>query len=113
MPATNQLSFSRNTMKENELKIVTTENGLRLEVSGEFTTATIENIKNKLVESQSREGNEVLDLTHASVMDVVGIQLAYAWKTNLKHNQRTGTVNLPESDDIKDLFVKVGITQIL
>jgi anti-anti-sigma factor len=100
-------------MKANEIQIVNSNNGIRIEVSGEFTTATSETIKKELAASQSREGSETLDLTKASMMDVVGIQLAYAWKKALKENQRTGTVILPTSESIKDLFVKTGITQIL
>jgi hypothetical protein len=100
-------------MKENEMKIVNADGGIRLEVYGEFTMATSESIKKELIASQSREGNETLDLTKASMMDVIGIQLAYAWKKALKENQRTGTVILPNSENIKDLFVKTGVTQIL
>ena len=97
---------------KNEIRIVNTENGLRLEVYGEFTMATTENIKKELIASVSREGNEVLDLTNASVMDVVGIQLTYAWKKALNNNQRKGIVMFPESENIKDLFAKTGVTSI-
>jgi hypothetical protein len=100
-------------MKENALKIVNTAHGLQMEVHGEFTIATSENIKNELVASLSREGNEALDLRHATMIDVIGIQLTYSWKKALEKKQRTGQVILPESESIKDLFVKIGITQIL
>jgi anti-anti-sigma regulatory factor len=99
-------------MKEN-LKIVNTDNGMRLEVQGDFTITTYETLKKEIVSSLSREGNETLDLTNASQVDVVGVQLAYAWKKALEKQHRTAIVILPESESIKDLFVKTGITQIL
>jgi anti-anti-sigma regulatory factor len=98
---------------ENELKIVKTENATQLEVRGEFTLRCGEGIKKDLISSASREGSESLDLTHASAMDVAGIQLAYAWKKALEGDGRKGNVILPESENIKDLFAKTGITQIL
>jgi hypothetical protein len=100
-------------MKEYELKIVNTENDMRIEVYGAFTMATSQNIKNELLASLLRSSNETLDLTNANAIDVIGIQLAYGWKKALEANQRKATVILPESENIKDLFVKTGITQIL
>jgi anti-anti-sigma factor len=96
-----------------EINIAHTDDGLRLAVGGEFTIATSDTIKRELVASSSREGNEILDLRNVSMMDAVGIQLAYAWKKALKKNNRTGIVICPELETIKDLFVKTGITQIL
>jgi anti-anti-sigma regulatory factor len=100
-------------MKENTIKIANTENGIQLEVHGEFTMSTCENIKKELLASLSRAGNETLDLSNASHVDVVGIQFAYAWKKSLQENLREAIVILPQSENIKDLFVKTGITQIL
>jgi hypothetical protein len=98
---------------ENELKLVKTENAAHLEVRGEFTLRCGEGIKKDLISSISEESNESLDLTHACAMDVAGIQLAYAWKKALQDNGKKANVILPESENIKDLFAKTGITQIL
>lgn len=100
-------------MKTNELKIVSTGKEIRLEIQGDVTIGTRKKIKNDLLPSVATEGNMSLDLSQANMMDVTGIQLAYAWKKALAQNQRTGIVILPESENIKDLFVKTGITQIL
>jgi hypothetical protein len=100
-------------MKEYELKIVNTENDIRIEVSGDVTIATSEKIASELLRSLLSAGNGTLDLTNATTIDVVGIQLAYAWKKAFAHKQRKAIVILPQSENIKDLFVKTGITQIL
>jgi anti-anti-sigma regulatory factor len=100
-------------MNDNDIKTASTENGILLEVHGEFTIATCENVKTELLASLARQGNETLDLSKATHVDVIGIQLAYAWKKCLQKKHREAIVILPESENIKDLFVKTGITQIL
>src|SRR4051794_28351824 len=99
-------------MKETKKEILTTKDELRVDAANEFTAAHGEKIKSQLL-NMSREGHESLDLTNISAMDVVGIQLAYAWRKALLQNKRKGTVMLAESENIKDLFTKTGITQIL
>jgi anti-anti-sigma regulatory factor len=100
-------------MKENEIKVVNTKNGIQLEMSGEFTLRCSEQTKKDLLSSLSREDSESLDLTQTSAMDVAGIQLAYAWKKALVYSGRKATIVHPTSENIKDLFTKTGITQIL
>jgi hypothetical protein len=100
-------------MIENELKALDTGNGIHLELHGEFTLRSGEQTKKDLISSLSGEGPELLDLTRASAMDVAGIQLAYAWKNALGQAGRKATITLPEAENLKDLFTKTGITQIL
>jgi anti-anti-sigma factor len=91
----------------------TEENQIQIEVEGEFTIGTSEAIKPKLISSIERSGPETLQLKNVTTMDVAAVQLAYAWKKELKKNGRKGTVVCPEDENIKDLLVKTGITQIL
>jgi anti-anti-sigma regulatory factor len=98
---------------ENEITPVKTNNATQLQMDGEFTLRFGEKIKQDLISSASEEGIQSLDLTHASAMDVAGIQLAFAWKRALQDNGKKAQVILPESENIKDLFAKTGITQIL
>lgn len=100
-------------MTENEIKAIDTENGIRLEIHGEFTSRCSEQVKKGLIASLSRDGAELLDLTQVSAMDVAGVQLAFAWKSALEQSGRKATIMLPEAENLKDLFTKTGITQIL
>ena len=95
------------------LKTTKENNGIRLEAEGDFTLSTLETMKKDLLVSASAESPQTLDVSKCTMMDVVGIQFAYAWKKALSENKKTGTVILPESETIKDLFIKTGITQIL
>jgi anti-anti-sigma regulatory factor len=69
-------------------------------------------IKEALLESVERDGDEVLSLTAATSIDVSGIQLAFSWKNALLAKGRKADVLLPVNESIKDLLVKTGITQI-
>jgi hypothetical protein len=97
----------------NLVKKTETENVLHLAVENEFTIVTSGEIKQELAASTERSGQESLILTNVSALDVAAIQLAYAWKKALLKQGRQGAVVLPELENIKDLLVKTGITQIL
>jgi anti-anti-sigma factor len=91
----------------------TEENHIQIEIEGEFSIGTCEAIRPQLTSSIERTGLDTLQLKNVTTMDVSAIQLAYAWKKELKKTGRIGTVVCPEDENIKDLLVKTGITQIL
>jgi anti-anti-sigma regulatory factor len=100
-------------MMEYELKMVNAENETQLLIRGDFTMKSSKVIKEDLLLSVSRNRNEALDLSQVSAIDVAGIQFACAWKKALQIKGRKGSVILPEAENLKDLIVKAGITQIL
>jgi anti-anti-sigma regulatory factor len=100
-------------MNTSELTIAATDKGIQLDIQGDFNIESCDKMKLDLLTSASREGEESLNLSKTTAMDVVGIQLAYAWKIALAKKNRTATVIQPKSENIKDLFDKTGITQIL
>jgi anti-anti-sigma regulatory factor len=95
------------------LTIQKTDQGITMTFEGEFTVANVEIIKESLLQSAAREGDEVLSLTGATSIDVSGIQLAFSWKKILQAQGRKADVLLPQLDNIQDLLNKSGITQIL
>jgi anti-anti-sigma regulatory factor len=100
-------------METNTVKNIEGENGLEIEVNGEFSVGTCKDIRQQLELSLERSGHETLVLKNVTTMDVVAIQLTYAWKNALAKSGRKGTIVPPDEESIKDLLVKTGITQIL
>jgi hypothetical protein len=95
------------------LKVQETDQGIIMIFEGEFTVGYVEMIKESLLQSAARKGNEILSLIGATSIDVSGIQLAFSWKKILQAQGRKADVLLPQSENIKDLLIKAGITQIL
>jgi hypothetical protein len=109
----NRSSSLTKKIMDNELNVTNTEDAIQLEARGEFTLRCGDKIKQELMLSAARAGAESLNLVEASAMDLAGIQLAYAWKKSLEQRGRKAVVILPEAENIKDLFTRTGITQIL
>jgi hypothetical protein len=100
-------------METNAIENIESENGLEIEVGREFTTETFKIVRQQLLSSLERSGPETLLLKDVATIDIAAIQLAYAWKKKLSKDGRRVTIVLPEDENIKDLLVKTGITQIL
>jgi anti-anti-sigma factor len=94
------------------LEIIETESGITMAYEGEFNVTNVEHIKEALLQSAARKGNETLLLTAVTAMDVSGIQLAYSWKKILQAQGRKADVVLPQLESIKDLLEKTGLTQM-
>jgi hypothetical protein len=78
----------------------------------DFTAENAASIKEALLASTARKGDEILLLSEATAIDVIGIQLAFAWKLALQRQQRKAEVLLPQPESIIDLLKKTGITQL-
>jgi anti-anti-sigma regulatory factor len=94
------------------LKIIEAKNSTEMICEGDFNVTNGESIKQALLESAARKGDEILSLAGATSIDASGIQLAFAWRTALQTQHRKADVLFPQSSDIKDLLEKTGITQI-
>jgi hypothetical protein len=97
----------------NSIKTTNRDNVLHIEVEGDFVLATCEAVRLQLLKSLQRPGPECLSLSEVTGIDVAAIQLAIAWKRSLANQQRIATIVLPKQDDIKELLIKTGITQIV
>jgi anti-anti-sigma regulatory factor len=95
------------------LNVQQTEKGVTMIYEGEFTVTNAHVIKEFLVQSVARESDEILSLFAATSIDASGIQLAFSWKKVLQSQGRKADVLLPQSEEIKDLLEKTGISQIL
>jgi anti-anti-sigma regulatory factor len=80
--------------------------------NGEFTTQHAGAIKETLLAEMNGTEAIVLSLQYATAFDVAGIQLAFAWKKKMEALGRTVRVSLPETETIKDLLAKAGITKL-
>lgn len=99
-------------MENTILKIEETDLGITMICDGDFTVTHAEFIKKELLDSAARKGDEILSLSNAKSIDVSGIQLAYSWKKILEAQGRQATVLLPQSENIKDLLEKTGLTKL-
>jgi hypothetical protein len=99
-------------MENTILKLVETGKGISMICNDDFSAANARAIQESLLKSSARKGDEVLSLAKAISIDVSGIQLAFAWKRALQAQGRKADVVLPQSENIKDLLDKTGITQI-
>jgi anti-anti-sigma regulatory factor len=99
-------------MKNLIIKIQETNEGLAMICEEDFTVANAHAIKEALLQSIERKGNEILSLVTATAIDASGIQLAFVWKEALKAQGRKADVLVPDSENSKDLLDKTGITQI-
>jgi anti-anti-sigma regulatory factor len=100
-------------MANSILKVQETEQGITMAFEGDFTAANVEVIKEALLQSAARNGNEILSLIGATSIDASGIQLAFSWKKILEARGRKADVLLPQLENIKELLIKTGITTIL
>jgi anti-anti-sigma factor len=94
------------------LNIQETDHGTTMAFEGEFTVANVETIKASLLQSAARKSDEILSLIAVTSIDASGIQLAFSWKKMLQNQGRKAYMMLPQSENIKDLLDKTGITQI-
>jgi anti-anti-sigma factor len=99
-------------MENTILNIQETNQGTVMICEKDFNIVNAETIKEVLLQSAERKGNEVLSLVGATAIDASGIQLAFSWKKKLQAQGRKADVLLPLSENIKDLLDKTGITQI-
>jgi anti-anti-sigma regulatory factor len=100
-------------MANSVLNVHGTDRGITMTFEGEFAAVNVKMIKEALLESAARKSDEILSLTGATSIDVSGIQLAFSWKKALQAQGRKADVLPPESENIKDLLIKAGITTIL
>jgi anti-anti-sigma regulatory factor len=94
------------------IKIQKTNEGLAMICEEDFNVANAQAIKEALLESVERKGNEILSLVTATTIDASGIQLAFVWKKALEAQGRRADVLFPNSENSKELLDKTGITQI-
>jgi hypothetical protein len=94
------------------LSIAQTDSGTQMICESDFCVSNGAAIKEMLLQSLQRSGDETLSLTHATSIDVSGVQLAFSWKKALLAQGRKAIVLLPQGESIKDLLEKTGITQI-
>lgn len=99
-------------METNILSTTQSDNGTLIICQNDFCVLHAEVIKDTLLQSLQRSGDETLSLTDATSIDVSGIQLVFSWRKALQAQGRKATVLLPQTESIKDLLEKTGITQI-
>ena|SRR5687767_6481032 len=100
-------------MANSLLKLQETDRGITMTFEGNFTAVNAEIIKEALLQSAARNGDEILSLLDATSVDASGIQLAFSWKKILQRRGRKADVLLPQLENIKELLIKTGITTIL
>jgi hypothetical protein len=100
-------------MANSVLKVQETDQGITLTFEGDFTAVNGAIIKEALLQSAARNGNEILSLIGAISVDATGIQLAFSWKKILQAQGRKADVLLPQLENIRELLIKTGITTIL
>jgi hypothetical protein len=76
----------------------------------EFTRSCTDAIQQMLATEKS--GTVILSLQRATTFDVAAIQFVFALKKKLEVSGHNVRVLLPESESIKDLLVKTGITKL-
>jgi hypothetical protein len=99
-------------MKEKIITTVQVGKEIHIICEADFNIGNAGLIKEALLESLERNGDEILSLTNTPAIDVSGIQLAFSWKHELEAQGRRAEVLLPGKEDIKDLLEKTGITQM-
>ena len=82
-------------------------------VQGDISVKHTGELKEYLLQSISRNGNEMLVLNQVTEFDVASAQLTYSWKKKLEHQGRKVSIQLPENKNLRELLDKTGITKIL
>jgi len=100
-------------MAKSTLQIKKNKKGVQLHVQGNLNVQHANDLKKFFLQSISRSSNEMLILNQVTAFDVASIQLTHLWKMSLKKQGRTASIELPESESLKDLLEKTGITNIL
>jgi hypothetical protein len=94
------------------LRVVQAGNETHIVCDQDFCAFNGEEIKETLLQSLERTGDETLSLTAATSIDLSGIQIAFSWKNLMTAQGRKGKVLLPDNESIKDLLMKTGLTQL-
>jgi hypothetical protein len=100
-------------MKNLILKTEPHHNTLGLVIEGECKVQNSFTLREFLLESVCRAGDETLILTHVTALDISGFQLIYLWKQRLESQSRRANISLPLDKGLTDLLEKTGITKIL
>src|SRR4051812_33488984 len=104
--------FNQKHMGKPILRIEKTNDQVKLVAQGDLTVQHAKELHSFLLQNSDHQSEIHLIMTEAASLDIAGIQLAYAWKSDLYKQGRKAIVTLPDRNDLFDLLEKSGINKI-